>query len=57
MLSTISLGFVLLAGFVLLLLEHGRSFYQGLGGFMMLGAVVTAGAIDIRLRSPELRKS
>ncbi|MFB5190979.1 hypothetical protein [Alicyclobacillus fastidiosus] len=56
-LSFVSLGLLLLAGFTIVIVEHGRSMAEGVGGLMMLMAMISAAAIDIRLRSPKLRKS
>ncbi|EPZ42513.1 hypothetical protein [Alicyclobacillus acidoterrestris] len=53
-LSFVSLGLLLLAGFALMILEHGMA--KGVGGLMMLLAMISAAGIDIRLRSPNLRK-
>ncbi|MFD1675859.1 hypothetical protein [Alicyclobacillus fodiniaquatilis] len=54
--SFVSLGMLLLVGFTLIMLHPGRSVYEGAGCLMMIGAMIGAAAIDIRLRSPQLRK-
>lgn len=45
----------MLLGFLLVIVARNH-ILEGAGGTMMVGAMVVAAAIDIRLRSPHVRK-
>ncbi|WP_067623314.1 hypothetical protein [Alicyclobacillus acidiphilus] len=49
------LGAMLLVGFLLTMVTRNH-LLEGAGATLMVGSMIVAGAIDIRLRSPHLRK-
>ncbi|SIS73287.1 hypothetical protein [Alicyclobacillus vulcanalis] len=53
----VGLGLMLLTGFALVIFASHREWWGVIGGALMVLAAVLAAAIDIRLRSPEIRQS
>ena len=53
----IGVSLMLLTGFALLLFAAHREWWGAVGGALMVLAAILAAAIDIRLRSPEVRQS
>ncbi|TDY50135.1 hypothetical protein C7445_103180 [Alicyclobacillus sacchari] len=55
-LAFVGLGLLMLVGFTLVLAASSKGVLACAGGAMMVLAMILAAAIDIRLRSPHVRK-
>lgn len=53
----VGLSLMLLTGFALVAFAQHREWWGVVGGALMVLAAILAAAIDIRLRSPEVRES
>ncbi|ACV59807.1 MULTISPECIES: hypothetical protein [Alicyclobacillus] len=53
----VGLSLMLFTGFALLVCAAHREWWGAIGGALMVLAAILAAAIDIRLRSPEVRQS